>query len=71
MCAMGTHGDLGNTLKWAPPFPDMKEVFKIYTKKSINDAVSLLNARKVAIYLPLARMMLTVDQQEEPLNLML
>ncbi|KAI4178795.1 MAG: hypothetical protein LQ348_005535 [Seirophora lacunosa] len=44
MCAMGTHGDLGNTLKWAPPFPDMKEVFKIYTKKSINDAVSLLNA---------------------------
>ncbi|KAI4146070.1 MAG: hypothetical protein L6R39_003604 [Caloplaca ligustica] len=44
MCAMGTHGDLGNTLKWEPPFPDMKEVFKIHTKKSINDAVSLLNA---------------------------
>ncbi|KAL8655440.1 MAG: hypothetical protein Q9210_000875 [Variospora velana] len=44
MCAMGTHGDLGNTLKWAPPFPDMKDVFKTHTKKSINDAVSLLNA---------------------------
>ncbi|KAL8681646.1 MAG: hypothetical protein Q9186_002243 [Xanthomendoza sp. 1 TL-2023] len=44
LCAMGTHGDLGNTLKWEPPFPDMKEVFKTYTKKAINDAVSLLNA---------------------------
>ncbi|KAL8810749.1 MAG: hypothetical protein Q9223_007689, partial [Gallowayella weberi] len=44
LCAMGTHGDLGNTLKWDPPFPDMKEVFKTHTKKAINDAVSLLNA---------------------------
>ncbi|KAL8714755.1 MAG: hypothetical protein Q9220_001268 [cf. Caloplaca sp. 1 TL-2023] len=44
LCAMGTHGDLGNTLKWNPPFPDMKEVFKTHTKKAINDAVSLLNA---------------------------
>ena len=43
---MGTHGDLGTTLKWKPPFPDMTEVFKTYTKKSINDAVSLINARK-------------------------
>ncbi|KAL8831662.1 MAG: hypothetical protein Q9191_000740 [Dirinaria sp. TL-2023a] len=41
---MGTHGDLGTTLKWKPPFPDMIEVFKTYTKKSINDAVSLINA---------------------------
>lgn len=54
MCAMGTHGDLGNTLKWEPPFPDMKEVFKIHTKKSINDAVSLLNARTVPVCLPLS-----------------
>ncbi|KAL9593902.1 MAG: hypothetical protein Q9219_007320 [cf. Caloplaca sp. 3 TL-2023] len=44
LCAMGTHGDLGNTLKWNPPFPDMSQVFKIHTKKAINDAVSLLNA---------------------------
>ena len=43
---MGTHGDLGTTLKWKLPFPDMTEVFKTYTKKSINDAVSLINARK-------------------------
>ncbi|KAL8898246.1 MAG: hypothetical protein Q9192_002167 [Flavoplaca navasiana] len=44
LCVMGTHGDLGNTLRWDPPFPDMKEVFKTHTKKAINDAVSLLNA---------------------------
>ena len=44
LCAMGTHGDLGNTLKWKFPFPDMKEVFKTHTKKAINDAVALVNA---------------------------
>lgn len=51
LCIMGTHGDLGNTLKWEPPFPDMKESFKKYTKKAINDAVSLINApRRTAAY---------------------
>jgi len=51
LACIGTHGDLGNTLKWAPPFPDMKETFKIHTKKSINDAVSLVNApRRTAKY---------------------
>jgi hypothetical protein len=51
LACIGTHGDLGNTLKWNPPFPDMKETFKVYTKKSINDAVSLLNApRRTAKY---------------------
>ncbi|EHY53722.1 hypothetical protein HRR83_003938 [Exophiala dermatitidis] len=51
LACIGTHGDLGNTLKWTPPFPDMKETFKIYTKKSINDAVSLINApRRTAKY---------------------
>ena len=44
LACIGTHGDLGNTLKWNPPFPDMKETFKTYTKKSINAAVSLVNA---------------------------
>jgi single-stranded DNA-specific DHH superfamily exonuclease len=24
LACIGTHGDLGNTLKWNPPFPDMK-----------------------------------------------
>lgn len=46
LCAMGTHGDLGNTLKWKSPFPDMTEVFKTHTKKAINDAVALVNARQ-------------------------
>lgn len=51
LCIMGTHGDLGNTLKWEPPFPDMKETFKTYTKKAINEAVSLINApRRTASY---------------------
>ncbi|KAK9778587.1 putative DDH domain-containing protein [Seiridium cardinale] len=51
LCAMGTHGDLGNTLKWEPPFPDMKTTFKTYTKKAINEAVSLINApRRTATY---------------------
>ncbi|KAI1416871.1 DHH phosphoesterase [Hypoxylon sp. FL1857] len=51
LCAMGTHGDLGNTLKWEPPFPDMKATFKTYTKKAVNDAVSLINApRRTATY---------------------
>lgn len=51
LCCIGTHGDLGNTLKWEPPFPDMKATFKTYTKKAVNDAVSLLNApRRTAQY---------------------
>ncbi|KAK5095954.1 hypothetical protein LTS08_007836 [Lithohypha guttulata] len=51
LCCVGTHGDLGNTLKWSPPFPDMSATFKQYTKKSINDAVSLVNApRRTAKY---------------------
>lgn len=51
LCCIGTHGDLGNTLKWHPPFPDMTATFKQYTKKAINDAVSLLNApRRTARY---------------------
>lgn len=47
LCAIGTHGDLGNTLKWAPPFPDMTEIFKQHSKKIINDCVSYLNARRL------------------------
>lgn len=51
LCIMGTHGDLGNSLKWEPPFPDMRDAFKRYTKKAINDAVSLINApRRTASY---------------------
>ena len=51
LCIMGTHGDLGNSLKWEPPFPDMSGTFKKYTKKAINDAVSLINApRRTSSY---------------------
>ncbi|KAG8627590.1 hypothetical protein KVT40_005073 [Elsinoe batatas] len=51
LCIIGTHGDLGTTLKWLPPFPDMSAPLKLYTKKALNDAVSLLNApRRTATY---------------------
>lgn len=51
LCVMGTHGDLGSTLKWEAPFPDMRDAFKTYTKKAINEAVSLINApRRTASY---------------------
>lgn len=61
LCIMGTHGDLGNTLKWEPPFPDMRDAFKKYTKKAINDAVSLINAprRTVSYDVPAAWAALT------------
>ena len=51
LAAMGTHGDLGTTLKWEPPFPDMTATFKRYTKKAVNEAVGLVNApRRSAAY---------------------
>lgn len=51
LCALGTHGDLGNTFKWEPPFPDMKAMFKRNSKKAITDAVGAINApRRTAKY---------------------
>ncbi|KAF2183843.1 DHH phosphoesterase [Zopfia rhizophila CBS 207.26] len=51
LAALGTHGDLGGTLKWQPPFPDMASTFKKHPKKAINDAVALVNApRRTATY---------------------
>jgi hypothetical protein len=51
LAALGTHGDLGTTLKWEPPFPDMTATFKRYSKKAVNDAVGLVNApRRSAAY---------------------
>jgi len=47
----GTHGDLGTTLKWSHPFPDMSAPLKLYTKKLLNDVVSAVNApRRTATY---------------------
>ncbi|KAF2121236.1 hypothetical protein BDV96DRAFT_484033 [Lophiotrema nucula] len=48
LAALGTHGDLGGTLKWEPPFPDMTATFKKFPKKAINDAVGLINAPRRA-----------------------
>ena len=51
LACIGTHGDLGNTLKWLPPFPDLTPTLKQHTKKAINEAVSLINApRRTARY---------------------
>ncbi|KAK5126656.1 hypothetical protein LTR85_009590 [Meristemomyces frigidus] len=51
LCIVGTHGDLGNTLKWEPPFPDMREALKRYSKKVLNEVVSAVNApRRTATY---------------------
>ncbi|KAI4610991.1 hypothetical protein J4E80_008023 [Alternaria sp. BMP 0032] len=51
LAALGTHGDLGSSIKWEPPFPDMVATFKQHPKKSINDAVALANApRRSAAY---------------------
>jgi hypothetical protein len=51
LAALGTHGDLGTSIKWESPFPDMTATFKQHPKKSINDAVALVNApRRSAAY---------------------
>jgi len=51
LAIVGTHGDLGTTLKWLPPFPDMAEPLKRYKKKVLNDVVSYVNApRRTATY---------------------
>lgn len=51
LCAIGTMGDLGTTIKWEPPFPDMAATFKEHKKKNITDAIGLLNApRRTATF---------------------
>ena len=50
LCVVGTQGDLGS-VKWESPFPDMTPTFKRFTKKSLNEAVSHVNApRRTATY---------------------
>ena len=44
LAVVGTHGDLGTSLKWQPPFPDMTSTFKTHKKGTLNAIVSLLNA---------------------------
>ncbi|KAJ8488928.1 hypothetical protein ONZ51_g3267 [Trametes cubensis] len=51
LCAMGTMGDLGTSFKWEPPFPDMRDCLKKWTKKVLGEAIGLLNApRRSAEY---------------------
>ncbi|CDO78163.1 hypothetical protein BN946_scf184467.g2 [Trametes cinnabarina] len=44
LCAMGTMGDLGTSFKWEPPFPNMRDCLKKWTKKALGEAIGLLNA---------------------------
>ncbi|KAK0521375.1 hypothetical protein OC834_006691 [Tilletia horrida] len=44
LCLIGTMGDLGISVKWDPPFPDMKAQIKRWSKKKLGTAIALLNA---------------------------
>lgn len=48
LCAIGTMGDLGANMKWEPPWPaeDMRRCIHHYGKKTLSDAVRLVNARE-------------------------
>lgn len=51
LCLLGTYGDLGATIKWLPPFPDLSPHLKLHKKKILTDAVALINApRRTATY---------------------
>ncbi|KAF5592761.1 dhh family [Fusarium pseudocircinatum] len=51
LCVMGTHGDLGNAIRWRPPFPNMQATFGTHNKKTINNSAKLINApRRTAAY---------------------
>ncbi|KAG5799730.1 hypothetical protein H9Q69_001241 [Fusarium xylarioides] len=51
LCIMGTHGDLGNAIRWRPPFPNMQATFRTHNRKTINNSVKLINApRRTADY---------------------
>jgi hypothetical protein len=40
----GTYGDLGSSVKWLPPFPDLSQTLATHKKKTLTAIVSLLNA---------------------------
>ncbi|GAM83386.1 hypothetical protein ANO11243_013740 [Dothideomycetidae sp. 11243] len=71
LAIVGTHGDLGTTLKWSHPFPDMSAPLKLYTKKALNDVVSAVNApRRTATYDVLSAWtaLLTADHPKDVLK---
>ncbi|KAF2155965.1 DHH family protein [Myriangium duriaei CBS 260.36] len=71
LAIVGTHGDLGTTLKWSAPFPDMSVPLKAYTKKALNDVVAAVNApRRTATYDVLSAWtaLLTADHPKDVLK---
>ena len=48
LAVMGTFGDLGSSVKWQPPLPDMAATLKRHGKQKCTQAVSLINARECA-----------------------
>ena len=47
---LGTFGDLGSSVKWQDPFPDMTAAIKQHGGKTkFSQAVSLLNARELHV----------------------
>ena len=46
LAVMGTFGDLGSSVKWQPPLPDMAATLKRHGKQKCTQAVSLINARE-------------------------
>lgn len=45
---LGTFGDLGSSVKWQDPFPDMTTAIKQHGGKTkFSQAVSLINAREL------------------------
>jgi hypothetical protein len=48
LALIGTCGDLGVQVKWAPPWPDLEPELKRCTRKRIGEIVSAINARAYA-----------------------
>ncbi len=44
VAVLGTMGDLGVNVDWDPPFPDLTQEIKKWTKKRLSTTIALLNA---------------------------
>lgn len=70
LCVVGTHGDLGNTLRWEHPFPDMAATFKLHTKKTLNEVVSLINAPRRTSAFNVADAWRALSTAQDPKNIL-
>ncbi|KAF4952266.1 hypothetical protein FGADI_6887 [Fusarium gaditjirri] len=69
LCVMGTHGDLGNAIRWRLPFPNMQATFGTHNKRTINHSTKLINApRRTAAY-DVARAWKTLIEASSPIDL--